>query len=347
MLAIDQVEKSYDQTPVLRGVSLRVAAGSVAALLGPSGCGKTTLLRIVAGLERADAGSVRFADERVDGLPPHRRGFGLMFQDYALFPHLDVAANVAFGLRERRLDRAAVAARVAAMLALVGMAGYGRRRVYELSGGERQRVALARSLAPGPRLLMLDEPLAALDRELRERLQEELHSILRHVGATALYVTHDQGEAMSLADQVVLMNAGRVEQDAPPTEIYRRPASLWAARFLGLRNVVAGVYRGDGLVETGLGPLRGIVLGARLGEPALVVVAPDAGEPAAAPGENVVAVALDELQFRGRYSRASLRHASGGTLELDLEQSAPLSASLDVRLSPERVLIYPGHGDAP
>lgn len=341
MLEVEQITKSFDGTPVLRGVSLRVAAGTVAALLGPSGCGKTTLLRIVAGLERADSGAVRFGGTRVDGVPPHRRGFGLMFQDYALFPHLDVAANVAFGLRGRELDREATAARVAEMLDLVGMAGYGRRKVYDLSGGERQRVALARALAPGPRLLMLDEPLAALDRELRERLQEQLYSILRRVGTTALYVTHDQAEALALADQVVLMRAGTVEQDDSPTAIYQRPASLWAARFLGMRSALEGHYSGDGLAETPLGRLRGVAIGARAGEPAQVMVAPDAGDLAEEPGENLVSGDLVDAQFRGRYTRAELRHPSGATLELDLEGLAPRPGPLTVRLRPERVLIYP------
>ncbi|NTW97895.1 MAG: ABC transporter ATP-binding protein, partial [Oscillochloris sp.] len=244
MLTIHNLHKSYDDQAVLRGVSLELPEGAIMALLGPSGCGKTTLLRVVAGLEHAERGEVRLGAERVDGLPSHMRGFGMMFQDYALFPHMDVAANVAFGLRMRRLGRAEVAARAAAMLDLVGLAGYARRRVFDLSGGERQRVALARALAPSPRLLMLDEPLAALDRELRERLQEELRAVLRQVGVTAIYVTHDQEEALALADTVALLNAGRLEQVGSPEAIYRRPASLWAARFLGLRNLVPGSYLG-------------------------------------------------------------------------------------------------------
>jgi len=349
-LDVEQITKSYEGAPVLRGVSLSVPAGSTAALLGPSGCGKTTLLRIVAGLERADAGAVRFAGAPVDGVPPHRRGFGLMFQDYALFPHLDVAANVAFGLRGRDLDRAAVAARVAEMLELVGMAGYGRRRVYELSGGERQRVALARSLAPGPRLLMLDEPLAALDRELRERLQGELQAILRRVGATALYVTHDQGEALALADQVVLMRAGRVEQAGPPVAIYRRPATPWAARFLGMRNLLPAVYRGDGLAETVLGPLRCAATPAlAAGAPALLVLPPDAAEragPLDAP--NTIAARLVGQQFRGGSYRVEVEHAAGLQLAFELDDlSEPPGALLHIRLRPERLYALEPGGEDP
>ena len=239
-LELDHISKSYDAVPVLRGVSLVVERGAVAALLGPSGCGKTTLLRVVAGLERADSGVVRVEGAPVDGVPPHRRGFGLMFQDYALFPHLDVAANVAFGLRMQGVGAREVRARVAELLALVGLPGYEARRVYALSGGERQRVALARALAPRPRLLMLDEPLAALDRTLRERLQDELRAIIRAVGVTALYVTHDQAEAMVLADRLVVLRAGRVEQQGAPEELYRRPRSRFVAEFLGATNLVAG-----------------------------------------------------------------------------------------------------------
>ncbi|MEI7770391.1 MAG: ABC transporter ATP-binding protein [Chloroflexales bacterium] len=342
MLTIDAIHKSYAGTEVLRGVSLELAAGTITALLGPSGCGKTTLLRVVAGLERADGGAIRLGGERIDGVPAHLRGFGMMFQDYALFPHLDVAANVAFGLRMRRLGRAQIAVRAAAALELVGMSGYGRRRVFELSGGERQRVALARALAPGPRLLMLDEPLAALDRELRERLQDELRAVLRQVGVMAIYVTHDQEEAFALADHVALLNAGRLEQAGPPEAIYRRPASLWAARFLGLRNLLPGVYLGAGRIATALGDLAGVALGDLTpGAAATAVIAPDAAAPTSdAGGQNALSGALESAQFRGRHYRVRLLAAGGPPLDLDMADLAG-GERLAVRLSPERVLIYP------
>ncbi|NTV65049.1 MAG: ABC transporter ATP-binding protein, partial [Oscillochloris sp.] len=277
MLTIHNLHKSYDHHPVLRGVNLDLPMGTIMALLGPSGCGKTTLLRVMAGLEQADRGEIFLGSERMDLLPAHQRDFGMMFQDYALFPHMDVASNVAFGLRMQGQPRAASTARVAEMLDLVGLADYGCRWVFDLSGGERQRVALARALAPRPRLLMLDEPLAALDRALRERLQEELRGILRQVGVTAIYVTHDQEEAFALADTVALLNAGRLEQAGSPEVIYRRPASLWAARFLGLRNVLPGSYLGAGRIATALGELSGEPLGQLTsGAPAVAVVAPDA-----------------------------------------------------------------------
>ncbi len=344
MLTIEDIHKSYGGEAVLRGISLELPAGGVIALLGPSGCGKTTLLRVVAGLERADGGAILLDGERIDGVPAHLRGFGMMFQDYALFPHMDVAANVAFGLRMRRLGRAQVAARLAEVLELVGLGGYGRRRVFELSGGERQRVALARALAPGPRLLMLDEPLAALDRELRERLQEELRAVLRRVGVTAIYVTHDQEEAFALADTLALLNAGRLEQSGPPEAIYRRPASLWAARFLGLRNQAPGRYLGGGRVATALGELSGTVIGdLPPGAAAVAVIAPDAAALGArAAAEGRVRGRLESTQFRGRHYRVRLLAAEGQALDLDL--AAPpggLGDSVELGLSPARVLIYP------
>src|SRR5829696_467534 len=260
ILTAHDLRKSYGDTPALRGVSLRIAAGAIVCLLGPSGCGKTTLLRVIAGLEQADSGTVTFAGRPIDSLPVHARGFGLMFQDYALFPHRDVAGNVAFGLRMRGDSRQQIDARVAEMLDLVGLAGYDRRRVYELSGGERQRVALARSLAPSPRLLMLDEPLGALDRALRERLLDELRTILTRVGVTSLYVTHDQAEAFAIADWLVLMNGGQIEQQGPPEAVYRQPATRFAALFLGLSNLIDGRVitheQNTLLIETPLGRLR-------------------------------------------------------------------------------------------
>jgi ABC-type Fe3+/spermidine/putrescine transport system ATPase subunit len=344
MLTIEDIHKSYTGTEVLRGVSLELPAGAIMALLGPSGCGKTTLLRVVAGLERADSGAILLDGERIDEVPAHLRGFGMMFQDYALFPHMDVAANVAFGLRMRRLGRAEIAARVAEVLELVGMSSYGRRRIFELSGGERQRVALARALAPGPRLLMLDEPLAALDRALRERLQDELSTVLRQVGVMAIYVTHDQEEAFALADHVALLNAGRLEQAGPPEAIYRRPASLWAARFLGLRNVVPGVSLGNGRITTAFGDLVGVAMGDLApGVAAAAVIAPDAADLVGDHGgQNGISGELGSAQFRGRHYRVQLLGAGRPPLDMDMgELPGRVGEQIALRLSPERVLIYP------
>ncbi|MBT0993676.1 ABC transporter ATP-binding protein [Cellulomonas sp. DKR-3] len=223
-------------TTAVDGVSLDVPRGEVLALLGPSGCGKSSLLRAVAGLEPLAGGTVTWDDEPVVDVPVHRRDFGLMFQDGQLFPHRDVAANIAYGLAGRR--RGEVAARVERLLELVGLPGAGPRAVATLSGGERQRVALARALAPAPRLLLLDEPLSALDRSLRERLALDLRAALLATGTTALFVTHDQDEAFTVADRVAVMSAGRLLQVDRPAELWRAPADEQVARFLGYEGFV-------------------------------------------------------------------------------------------------------------
>ncbi|RDI76038.1 ABC-type spermidine/putrescine transport system ATPase component [Gaiella occulta] len=218
-------------------VDLEVGRGETTAVLGPSGCGKSTLLRAVAGLQRLDGGTVHIDGQDVTSVPAHRRGVGLMFQDDALFPHRDVAGNIAFGLRMAGASDAAAARRVAELLDLVGLAGLERRRVATLSGGERKRVALARALAPAPRVLLLDEPLGALDRPLHDRLLEELRAVFSALGLTVVYVTHDAGEAFAVGHRVAVMRAGRVVQVAQPDTLWSQPADAWVARFLGLANV--------------------------------------------------------------------------------------------------------------
>lgn len=257
-LNLVNIDKSFGEIYALRGVSFDVDPGEIVALLGPSGCGKSTTLMLIAGLETPDRGEITWNGEPLGGVPPHQRGFGLMFQDYALFPHKNIFENVAFGLRMTHLPETEVKKRVAAALELVGLQDFARRDVLTLSGGEQQRVALARSLAPHPYLLMLDEPLGALDRTLRERLIVELGDILQHLHQTAIYVTHDQEEAFALADRVVLLNAGQVEQIGSPQEIYRNPASIFAAKFLGMENLIRGVaHQAEGgyVVECSLGKI--------------------------------------------------------------------------------------------
>ncbi len=232
------------------GVSLDVRPGEIVALLGPSGCGKSSLLRAVAGLEPVAAGEVRWAGRTIDRLPVHRRGFGLMFQDGQLFPHRDVARNVAYGI-EGRLPRADREARVAELLDAVGLHGYGTRPVATLSGGERQRVALARALAPRPVLLLLDEPLSALDRALRERLAVDLRAVLTATGTTALFVTHDHDEAFTVADRVGVMGAGRLLQVGAPDELWHHPVTTQVADFLGYEAVLQGT--GDTVVAVAPG----------------------------------------------------------------------------------------------
>ncbi len=327
LLQVSDVQKSFDGTPVLRGVSFEAEEGEVVCLLGPSGCGKTTLLRIVAGLEIAGSGRVVFAGRDLRDVPVHQRGFGLMFQDYALFPHKDVAANVAFGLRMQRLPRPRVAARVAEMLDLVGLAGYERRRVFELSGGEQQRVALARSLAPGPLLVMLDEPLGSLDRARREELMVELRAILKRVGLTALYVTHDQEEAFAVSDRVIVMRAGRIVQRGTPQEVYCRPASPWVARFLGLSNLVPGTVWAAGPpveVDTPLGRLAVAIPAGEgaapvaAGQEVTLLIRPEATRATGQAGGAVVEGSVRRSSFRGGHWLLEVEHASGLLLTFEL-----------------------------
>jgi len=254
LLQIVNLHKTYPgPTVALQDVSLAVDPGEIVCLLGPSGCGKTTLLRVVAGLEHPDRGQISLRGHDLTPVPVHRRGFGFMFQDYALFPHRTVAENIAFGLRMAGWDRGRMVARVAEMLNLVNLPGYGDRTIFALSGGERQRVALARSLAPGPDLLMLDEPLGSLDRALREDLLEELREILRRTGVTALYVTHDQDEAMALGDRITIMRHGRVEQIGAPEAVYRSPQTTFVARFLGFSNILPAHRDEHGHTRTPIG----------------------------------------------------------------------------------------------
>lgn len=239
-LDMDGVRVRYGQTLAVRDVTLSVEPGEMLALLGPSGCGKTTLLRTVAGFIRAEAGRVLVDGAAIDHLPPGRRGVGIVFQSYALFPHMSAAENVAYGLEARRLPRAEITRKVEAALAAVRMEGFADRRPRALSGGQQQRVALARALAIEPSILLLDEPFAALDRSLRLDLQLEIKRIQRRFGVTAVLVTHDQDEAMSMADRMAVMNAGRVEQVGAPAEVYDRPATAFVAGFVGTTNRLPG-----------------------------------------------------------------------------------------------------------
>lgn len=236
-LGLEHLHKHYADTHAVADVSLSVRPGETVALLGPSGCGKSTLLRLVAGLERPDAGRVTLDDEDITRQPAQRRGFGMVFQDFALFPHLSVADNVAFGLVERGWSAADRQKRVSELLDLVGLAGFDTRRVPQLSGGEQQRVSLARALAPEPSLLLLDEPLSNLDVALREDLKAEFAVLLASLETGAIYVTHDQSEAFALADRVALMRRGRLEQIDTPDALFATPKTLWAARFLGHQNL--------------------------------------------------------------------------------------------------------------
>ncbi len=253
MLEVRGIDKSYEAQPLLQGISFLVATGETICLLGSSGSGKSTLLRMIAGLESLDAGQILWDGYDLASTPPHLRDFGLVFQDYALFPHLNVFDNVAFGLNMKGWKNDKIKTRLAEVLELVNLSGFENRKVTDLSGGEQQRVALARALAPHPRLLMFDEPLGALDRALREDLLNELRGILHRTQIPAIYVTHDQDEAFTIADRVLLLHDGQIVREGTPAEVWSEPNSVWVAQFLGLGNIIEGKIINGKKVETKVG----------------------------------------------------------------------------------------------
>src|SRR6266852_4888791 len=244
LLTIRNLAKSFGRTPVLRDISLQVAEGEFLTILGESGSGKTTLLRIIAGFESADSGEILMESERLDHLPPYRRRVNTVFQHYALFPHLTVKENVGYGLRVAKLPKEEIAARVEQALAMVKMTAYAGSKPGKISGGQQQRIALARALVNRPRLLLLDEPLSALDANLRRQMQVELKSLQREVGISFVFVTHDQEEAMVMSDRIALLRSGELEQVASPREIYSRPATSYVAQFIGHTNLLEAEVRG-------------------------------------------------------------------------------------------------------
>ena len=258
MLEVRNIFKAYEGKPILNDISFNVGIGETVCLLGASGSGKSTLLRIIAGLESPDSGLVSINGQDLANTAPHLRDFGLVFQDYALFPHLNVYDNVAFGLKMRRVTQDQISQRVVSSLEMVNLSGFEKRQVTDLSGGEQQRVALARALAPRPRLLMFDEPLGALDRTLREDLLNELRTILRQTDIPAIYVTHDQEEAFTIADRVLILHNGKIIREGTPSDVWARPESAFVARFLGLGNVIEGEVSGgqkddEWTVQSGFG----------------------------------------------------------------------------------------------
>lgn len=300
LLRIDGVGRSFGDVRALDGISLDIAENEFFALLGPSGCGKTTLLRSIAGFETPDEGDIWLGDVDLLELPPHRRPVNLMFQSYALFPHMTVAANIAYGLKREKLPKAEIAERVDDVLATVGLTALATRRPAQLSGGQRQRVALARAIVKRPRLLLLDEPLSALDRKVRAEMQLELKRLQHEVGITFVVVTHDQDEAMSMADRIAVLADGRVQQVATPVELYSSPTNLFVADFIGSSNLVAGRVEGSAFVSPGLGALPWSSGSAPAGEAHLVVRPEDLrlGEP----GTGLIDGTVVEVQFQSGIS---------------------------------------------
>ncbi|MFD9301143.1 ABC transporter ATP-binding protein [Streptomyces sp. NPDC060048] len=336
LLQLEGVSVRFGERAVVDSVDLRVAEHETVCVLGPSGSGKSTLLRVVAGLQSVSGGRVLLGGADQAGVPVHRRGVGLMFQDHQLFPHRDVGGNVAFGLRMRGSSKASSGSRVAELLELVGLPGAQGRAVASLSGGEQQRVALARALAPSPRVLMLDEPLGQLDRGLRERLVVELRGLFARLGTTVLAVTHDQGEAFALADRVVVMRDGRIAQAGTPLEVWERPASEFVARFLGFENVVpAVVSAGTAATAWGAVPVpAGAEEGPRrvLIRPAGVVLSPEGL------GCEVVS-----RTFRGTHVALLLRPQAGPQLEAEcgLAGAPAVGDRVAVTFAPAEVVVLP------
>ena len=323
---VSGLSKRYGAATVLNSIDLAVEKGSLTTLLGPSGCGKTTLLRLIAGLAFPDAGRVRIAGADMTRTPPHKRNVGVVFQNYALFPHLTVAGNVGFGLSGRGLARAAIADKVSRALDLVQMGALATRSVAALSGGQQQRVALARALAVEPSILLFDEALSALDRNLRETMQAELRRLLKELGVTAIFVTHDQDEALTMSDRIAVMNAGRIEQFAPPVEVYSRPRSLFTMRFVGLSSELRGKVAERAGARVRLATPAGMIWAegdAPVGAEAIAATRPEHVSLGAADGAeiNQVRGRVRQVVFQGSRTRVAVDVAGadfgvelGGTL---------------------------------
>ena len=342
-----RLTKRFGAKIVLDDLALEVRGREFVTFLGPSGCGKSTALNLLAGLLPPTAGEIRLDGVRIDGLPPERRGFGMVFQNYALFPHLTVGANVAFGLALRGLAKAALAPRVRRMLELVRLAGLEDRYPGQLSGGQQQRVAIARALAVEPRLLLLDEPLSNLDAKLRLEMRGEIKRLHAELGLTSIYVTHDQTEALSLSDRIVVLRDGRVVQAGQPAEIHDRPRTLFVADFMGYRNafpVTVSSAEGDTVVGHARDvTLRGLgVVALAPGTTAVAVVRPEDVEVAPEPpGANVVRGTVRLTEYLGREHGVEVVLDTGQTLMARLPRPVAVGSALALRLPPERVVILP------
>lgn len=347
-LRLERVTKSFRHTAVIEDLDFAIGRHEFVSLLGPSGCGKTTMLRMIAGLLPADRGRIELDGVDITATPPHRRDVGVVFQNYALFPHLNVAENVAFGLEARKLPRDDIRRAVPAALDLVRMSEYALRPVHALSGGQQQRVAVARALAVQPKLLLLDEPLSALDRKLRETMQIELRRILRAQGITAIFVTHDQDEALVMSDRIAVMNAGRIEQIGSPSQIYRKPASAFVLEFVGMSSRFTGriesVSPSMAVIGTALGPLR-----ARAefttGSPVMAAVRPEhvtLGEPG--PQDNGVTMTVEDIVFLGPRTQLYLGGVGDARMLVEIgstDHPPALGARVSVRWPVADTLVFP------
>jgi putative spermidine/putrescine transport system ATP-binding protein len=346
-ITLQGLTKRFGPVVAVDALHLEIQEGELITLLGPSGCGKTTTLRMVAGFETPDAGEILFGGRPVTWTPPERRNVGIVFQNYALFPHLTVAENVAFGLQMRREPPATIARRVGEILERVQLRGLERRYPHQLSGGQQQRVALARALVINPAVLLLDEPLANLDAKLREEMRFYIRHLQREFGITTIYVTHDQAEAMVLADRIAVLRDGALQQVGPPEAIYRRPANAWVAEFIGLTNFIAGEVAGrqDGrlVVRTGVGTFT--CQGDVPGGPVLICVRPEALHIGATLPNRLRAVVRERV-FLGNLLDYRMEGADGLRLRVqaDPSQAYAPGASVDLAFAPDEAWVVPAAG---
>ncbi len=352
-IAIEGVRRSFGSVEAVRDLSLNIGEGEFFTLLGPSGCGKTTLLRMIAGFTEPEAGQIRIGARRIDTLPPHRRNIGMVFQNYAIFPNLTVAGNVAYGLKARKIAGDEIARRVAEALALVRLPGYGERWPHQLSGGQLQRVAIARALVIRPEVLLLDEPLSNLDARLRVDMRGEIRELQQRLGITTVYVTHDQEEALAVSQRIAVMQAGSIEQLGVPGEIYRKPASLFVAQFMGTTNVLQGIAgaREGGSTRVRVGPSELLVTGldAREGEAISVCIRPEAlrvvaaGE-ALAPGWARLEATVRGTEFVGALLRLDAELADGTPLKVAVLDDPATGAAPGSRIvlacDPARITVF-------
>lgn len=352
-IRIASAARSFGSVAAVNDITLDIAAGEFFTLLGPSGCGKTTLLRMIAGFADLDAGQISIGGKRIDTLPPHRRNIGMVFQNYAIFPNHTVAGNVAYGLKARKVPRDEIARRVREALALVRLEGYGERWPHQLSGGQLQRVAIARALVIRPEVLLLDEPLSNLDAKLRVDMRGEIRDLQQRLGITAVYVTHDQEEALAVSQRIGVMQAGRIEQLGDPHEIYRRPVSLFVAQFMGTTNVIAGVVEAvDGVrarVRSSGGDVFVADTDAPQGEPVTLCLRPEAlriipaGE-VTATAEQRMESTVATAEFIGALTRLDVKLPGGTPLKIAVldgpRNSTAAGSTLALAYDPSRVTVF-------
>lgn len=347
-LRLNRVSRQYGKVAALSELSFEVQQGEFLALLGPSGCGKSTTLACLAGLQQLSAGTIWRDEYRIDTLPAEKRGFGMVFQNYALFPHLTVQRNVEFGLAMRKVGRDERQRNALSALRTVQLEGQEHKRPGQLSGGQQQRVALARALAFQPQIVLMDEPLSNLDAGLRAELRGQIKRLHESLGLTTIYVTHDQSEALSLATSVVVMREGRAEQIGTPEQVYRSPSTPYVARFMGYRNTFTATAREvegpEVRVELSDGSLRGTVMSAdrvAVGDEVRLAVHPDDLEPTSTEDPDAIKVTVDVTEYHGRFLEVETRTASGEVLHLETREPVQRGDTLALRVRPERALVYP------